>query len=101
MLTIHKRRLASLTTLTGLSIFSAGMALADTDTDLSSPDTGSYRPADRIHHLTCRDPLQPPRFKRQLEMTECATQAPPRSPAPPPPDCEPAPAAGAGDGGAA
>ncbi len=99
MLTIHKRRLASLTTLTGLSIFSAGMALADTDTDLSSPDTGSYRPADRIDHMTCSDALQLAWFKRQLEMTDGASQAPDESLAPAPAECERDIVAGSSDVG--
>ena len=70
MLTLHKRRLASLTTLTGLSIFSAGMALADTDTDVASPNAGSYHPEEHVDRMTCSDALQLAWFKRQVAMSD-------------------------------
>ncbi len=70
MLTLHKRRLASLTTLTGLSIFSAGMALADTDVDVASPDAGSYRPEQHVDRMSCSDALQLAWFKRQIAMSD-------------------------------
>ena len=70
MLTLHKRRLASLTTLTGLSIFSAGMALADTDVDVASPDAGSYRPEQHVDRMSCSDALQLAWFKRQVALTD-------------------------------
>ena len=97
MLTLHKRRLASLTTLTGLSIFSAGMSLADADVDLASPDAGSYRPEERVDRMSCSDALQLAWFKRQLEMGEGA--APDESLAPPPSECERDIVAGASDVG--
>jgi len=98
MLTLHKRRLASLTTLTGLSIFSAGMALADTDADVASPDTGSYRPEQRVDRMTCSDALQRAWFKRQVEMTDGGQPAD-ESLAPAPSECERDIVAGASDVG--
>jgi hypothetical protein len=88
MLTLHKRRLASLTTLTGLSIFSAGMALADTDVDVASPDAGSYVPEQHVDRMTCSDALQLAWFKRQVEMTDGGGEAPDESLAPAPSECE-------------
>jgi hypothetical protein len=72
MLTIHKSRLASLTTLTGLSIFSAGNALsAEGDVgDLTAIDAGSYRSEEHVDRMTCSDALELAWFKRQVEMTD-------------------------------
>lgn len=99
MLTLHKRRLASLTTLTGLSIFSAGMALADTDgIDVANPDSGSYRPDERTDRMTCSDALQLAWFKRQVEMTE-GSPPPDESLEPAPSECERDIVAGASDVG--
>jgi hypothetical protein len=100
MLTLHKRRLASLTTLTGLSIFSAGMALADTDVDVDvvSPDAGSYRPEQHVDRMSCSDALQLAWFKRQVEMTDGGEPAD-ESLAPAPSECERDIVAGASDVG--
>jgi len=98
MLTLHKRRLASLTTLTGLSIFSAGMSLADSDVDLASPDAGSYRPEERVDRMSCSDALQLAWFKRQVEMTDGGGE-PDESPAAVPSECERDIVAGASDVG--
>ena len=98
MLTLHKRRLASLTTLTGLSIFSAGMALADTDVDVASPDAGSYRPEQHVDRMSCSDALQLAWFKRQVEMTDGGGVAD-ESLAPAPSECERDIVAGASDVG--
>ena len=97
MLTLHRTRLASLTTLTGLSIFSAGMSLADTDAaDFAGADAGNYRPAERVEPLSCSDALQLAWFKRQLEMTD-GGPAPDESLAPAPTECERDIVAGASD----
>ena len=99
MLTLHKRRLASLTTLTGLSIFSAGMALADNDADVASPDAGSYRPEQHVDRMSCSDALQLAWFKRQVEMTDGGGEAPDESLAAVPTECERDIVAGSSDVG--
>ena len=87
MLTIHKSRLASFTTLTGLSIFSAGNALGDGEMgDTTAIDAGNYRTEEHAGRMTCSDALQLAWFKRQLEMTD-GNSIPDESLAPAPPEC--------------
>jgi hypothetical protein len=87
MLTIHKSRLASLTTLTGLSIFSAGNALADGEIgDTAAIDAGNYRTEEHAGRMTCSEALQLAWLKRQVEFTDGNPMAD-ASPAPAPAEC--------------